>query len=182
MRKFGRIRSEVLNKKGLLRELTRDSSLRIHVVLNKCDVCGLDWKGFRQCEFLLLLPCSAASVLAGGRLSTRSNPSAGRLNCYWLSPAQLFLASVSLRSMNKIFVLPYISICFEMGPHLRQRRDRLFYVDATFVAPQFQHEYIRASSSLWTLCILCSCTVLSNIYTRYTEVSCQCRLLQQVMP
>jgi hypothetical protein len=29
---------------------------------------------------------------------------------------------------------------------------------------------ITASRSLWTLCILCHCTVLSNIYTRYTEV------------
>jgi hypothetical protein len=25
---------------------------------------------------------------------------------------------------------------------------------------------------LWTLCFLCHCTVLSNIYSRYTEVSC----------
>jgi hypothetical protein len=54
-----------------------------------------------------------------------------------------------------------------------------------FVAPQFQHEYIRAvtgSRSLWTLSIFCHCTILSNIYTRHTEVSCQCRLVQQVMP
>jgi hypothetical protein len=25
------------------------------------------------------------------------------------------------------------------------------------------------------LCILCHCTILSNIYARYTMVSCQCR-------
>jgi hypothetical protein len=46
---------------------------------------------------------------------------------------------------------------------------RSFYVGATFVAPQFQHEYIRtvtASRSLWALCILCHCTILRNIYTR----------------
>jgi hypothetical protein len=40
---------------------------------------------------------------------------------------------------------------------------------------------VTAPKSLWTLYILCHCTVLSNIYTKYTEVSCQCRLMQQVM-
>jgi hypothetical protein len=68
-----------------------------------------------------------------------------------------------------------------MGPPLRRRRGRCFYVGATFVAPQFRHEYIRAvtaSRSLRTLCILCHCTVLSNIYTRIAEVFCQCRLVQ----
>jgi hypothetical protein len=52
-----------------------------------------------------------------------------------------------------------------------------------FVAPQFQHEYIRAvtaSRSLWTL-HPCHCSILSNIRTMYTEVSCRCRLVQQVM-
>jgi hypothetical protein len=45
---------------------------------------------------------------------------------------------------------------------------RSFYVGATFVAPQFQLEYIRvvtASRSLWTLCSLYHCTIRSNIYT-----------------
>jgi hypothetical protein len=31
-----------------------------------------------------------------------------------------------------------------MGSSFRQRRGRYFYVAATFAAPQFQHEYIRA--------------------------------------
>jgi hypothetical protein len=47
-----------------------------------------------------------------------------------------------------------------MGPLLRRRRGRSFYVGATFVAPQFQHEYIRAvtaSGPLWALCNLCQC-------------------------
>jgi hypothetical protein len=64
-------------------------------------------------------------------------------------------------------------------------KEGLVYVGVMFVAPQFQHEYIcavTASSSLWTLCSLCHCTVLSNIYTGCTKVSCQCSLLQQVMP
>jgi hypothetical protein len=54
-----------------------------------------------------------------------------------------------------------------MGPPLRRRRGRSFYVGATFVAPQFRHEYIgavTASRSLWTQCTLCHCTMLSNIY------------------
>jgi hypothetical protein len=47
------------------------------------------------------------------------------------------------------------------------------------VTPQFVQEFIRpvmASRSLWTLCVLCRCTIQSSIYTRYKEVSCQCRL------
>jgi hypothetical protein len=62
----------------------------------------------------------------------------------------------------------------DMGPPLRRRRGRSSYVGATIVAPQFQNEYIRAvttSRSLWTMCTLCHCTILSNIYTRYTGVS-----------
>jgi hypothetical protein len=41
---------------------------------------------------------------------------------------------------------------------------------------------VMASRWLWTLRTRCHCTVLSNIYTRYTEVFCQCRLVRQVMP
>jgi hypothetical protein len=37
------------------------------------------------------------------------------------------------------------------------------------------------SISLWTLCAYWHCTILINIYTRYTEVSVS-RLVQQVMP
>jgi hypothetical protein len=60
-----------------------------------------------------------------------------------------------------------------MGPPLRRRRGWSFYVGATFVAPQFQHEYIRAlsaSRSLWTMRIPCDCTIMSNTYTRYAEM------------
>jgi hypothetical protein len=48
--------------------------------------------------------------------------SVGRLNCCWTSPAQSFLASVSSRSMTKIFVLSYTCTCLEMGPPLRRRK------------------------------------------------------------
>jgi hypothetical protein len=63
-----------------------------------------------------------------------------------------------------------------------ERRDRSLYVGAAFVAQWFQHEYIRAvmaSRSLWSLFILCCCNILSNMYTRYTEVICQCKLVQE---
>jgi hypothetical protein len=49
-----------------------------------------------------------------------------------------------------------------------------FYGDAMFAAQYCQQEYINAvfvSRSLWTLCILCHWTMLSNIYTRYTVSS-----------
>jgi hypothetical protein len=49
-----------------------------------------------------------------------------------------------------------------MGAHLWRRRSQSFYVDATFLASQFQHECIpavTASRSLWTMCILCHCTI-----------------------
>jgi hypothetical protein len=96
----------------------------------------------------------------------------GRLNSCWPSPAQSFLTSVSSRSITKTFILFYTWKCFEMGPPLRRRRGRSFCVGAPLVAPQFQHEYIRAVTASRSL--LCHCTVLSNIYTRYTEVSFQC--------
>jgi hypothetical protein len=63
-------------------------------------------------------------------------------------------------------------MCFEMGSPLRWRRGWSFHIGTTFVAPEFQHDYIRsvtASSSLQTLCILWHCTILSNIYTRYNR-------------
>jgi hypothetical protein len=44
----------------------------------------------------------------------------------------------------------------------QRMRGRSFYVGATFVAPQFQHEYISAvtaTRSVWTLCIHFRCTV-----------------------
>jgi hypothetical protein len=41
---------------------------------------------------------------------------------------------------------------------------------------------VTACRSLWTSCIRCHCTILSNIYIRYTKIFCQCRLVQQVIP
>jgi hypothetical protein len=114
------------------------------------------------------------TIAAGPRQGSHSRVlSVSRLSSCWPSPAQSFLASVSSRFMIKIFILSWTCTYFEMGPPLRRRRGRSICIGATFVAPQFQQEYIRAdtaSRSLWTLC---HCTILSNIYTKYTAVSMQ---------
>jgi hypothetical protein len=71
-----------------------------------------------------------------------------------------------------------------MGPPLRWGRGWSSYVGGTFIARWFQHEYIRAvmaTRSLWNLRIICHRTILSNIYRRWTEVSCQWKLVGQVM-
>jgi hypothetical protein len=52
----------------------------------------------------------------------------GRVVCYWPSPAQSFLFSVSSRSMTKIFILFYTCICAEMGLPLRRGSCRSFYI------------------------------------------------------
>jgi hypothetical protein len=62
-----------------------------------------------------------------------------------------------------------------MGPPFQQWKGQSFCVDTTFVTWQFHYEYIRAVTafrSLWTLCTLCHCSVLGNIYTRHTEIFC----------
>jgi hypothetical protein len=110
--------------------------------------------------------------------------------CRWsvkmlLSFASTVIPGFSFLEIHDQYFYSLPDIYFEIGPPLRQGTCRFFYVGVTFVALQFQHEYVRAvtaSRSLWTLCTLCHCTILSNIYTKYTEVSCQCRLVQQVMP
>jgi hypothetical protein len=70
----------------------------------------------------------------------------------------------SLLDMN---VFPNGGLLFDEGGG----GGRCFYVGATFDAPQFQHEYIRPVTA----------SRLSLHSARYTEVSCQCRLAQQVM-
>jgi hypothetical protein len=90
--------------------------------------------------------------------------SVSRLNCCWPSPAQSFLASVSLRSMTKIFILSQTSMCFEMGPPLQWTRGRSFYVGTTFfLHHNFSMSIYMLSWLLWTLCTLCHCTTLSNV-------------------
>jgi hypothetical protein len=77
----------------------------------------------RPCRFATISQLTINSYLQLSNLNSVS-----RLNCCWPSPAQSFLASVSSRSMTKIFVL-----CFEMGPPLRREMGRSFYVGATEV-------------------------------------------------
>jgi hypothetical protein len=60
--------------------------------------------------------------------------------------------------------------CFEMRPSLQQWRGWPLFVAATFDALKFWNKHIciaTASKSLYTLCTLCHCTILSNIYTIY---------------
>jgi hypothetical protein len=45
------------------------------------------------------------------------------------------------------------------------------YVCCTVDSARVYPRSVTASRSLRTLCILCHCTVLSNVYTRYTEGS-----------
>jgi hypothetical protein len=70
-----------------------------------------------------------------------------------------------------------------VGPSLRRVEGSVFlcrrYVCCTAVSARV---YPHCHDVIWTLCTLCHCTILSKIYTRYTDVSCQCRLVQKVMP
>jgi hypothetical protein len=62
---------------------------------------------------------------------------------------------VSSRSMTKCLFSPRHVRVWEMDLLFNFGRDRSFSGGATFVAPQFQHEYIgavTASRSLWALC------------------------------
>jgi hypothetical protein len=59
---------------------------------------------------------------------------------------------------------------FRNGASSSLKESSVFLYSATFVAPWLQQEHIRSvtqSRSLWILCILCHCTILYNIYTRY---------------
>jgi hypothetical protein len=156
---------------------------------------------------ILQLPCSTVPVLAGWGLSRisfmASTPghwlppnrvwppmartdclqdgrSVSRLDCCWPSPAQSFLVSVSTRSTTKIFVLSYTCTCLEMGPPLQRGEGSVFlcrrYVCFALVSARV-YPHCHVSRSLWALCTLCPCAILSNIYTRYTEIFCQCRLV-----
>jgi hypothetical protein len=74
---------------------------------------------------------------------------------------------------------------FRNGASYSTRKQSVFLCRHYICCTEFQQEYInaiRASRSLWTQCTHCYCTMLSNIFTRYTEMSCQGRLVQQVMP
>jgi hypothetical protein len=117
----------------------------------------LPGSGFQKCRVLGFRVQRLPFSLAGAfhmQLPNWTNSQVGRLNCCWPSPAHSFLASVFTRSMTKIFVFSQTCTCFETGPPFRRGKGRSFYVAATFVAPQFQHEYPHAlttSRSLWTL-------------------------------
>jgi hypothetical protein len=85
------------------------------------------------------LPCSTEPVLAGWRLLHLTHNGNSVLRCNWIiqsvvrsvkllpaSPAQSFLASVSSRSMTKIYVLCWTCTCLEMGPPLWRGKGSVF--------------------------------------------------------
>jgi hypothetical protein len=103
----------------------------------------------------------------------------GWVNCCRPSPAQSFVASVSSRSMNKISVPLLDMYVFRNGASSSTREGSVFmcrrYVCCTVVSAR---AYPRCHGVQVT--VDCHCTVLSNIYARYTEICCQCRLLQRL--
>jgi hypothetical protein len=68
----------------------------------------------------------------------------------------------------------------QTGASIRRRRGRSFYVGATLLLRSISTNISAFSRrpGHYGLCILCHCALLSIIYTRCTEVSCQCRLVQ----
>jgi hypothetical protein len=79
--------------------------------------------------------------------------------------------SVKLRLDFASTVIRGISLVQVLDMHLcrnETRRARSFHTDPTFVRP------------LWSLCTLRHCSISSNIYAKYAEVSRQCRPVQKV--
>jgi hypothetical protein len=91
---------------------------------------------------------------------------------------------VSSRLLTKILFCPSYVRVWDMGPPLQREDGSFLYAGATFVSLHFLQEYICAVKALRSLSILftlCRCTILSNYYTRCTNVFCHCRLVQKVM-
>jgi hypothetical protein len=136
------------------------------------------------------------SVLPGNSLTTNSNVNSqlitatawlGRLVKLLLAFASAVIPGFSLLKIHdqEGFCSLLDMYVFRNGASSLSREGSVFlcrhYVCCTVVSARV---YPRGHSiqSLWSLCTLCHCTILINVYTRYTEVSCQCRLVQQVMP
>jgi hypothetical protein len=125
----------------------------------------------------------------GGGIRTRLHAGnslvfVGRSLKFMLAFASTVIPGFSLLEIHGQDIYPLLDMCFEMGPPLRRGRGRCFCVGATFAAPQFQPEYIRAvtaSRLLWSVCVLCHCTVLSNIYTRCDNLIPGMALWKQIL-
>jgi hypothetical protein len=95
----------------------------------------------------------------------------------------LFLALVSSRYMTKIFILSWTCV-FRNGASSLMKEGLVFLCTHYFCCTTVSERVYTLSlcPGHYGLCILCHCTILSNISTRYTEVFCQWRLVQHVMP
>jgi hypothetical protein len=112
-------------------------------------------------------------------------------NCCWSSPAQSFLVSGPGRDPrpNLHMFVPSPFVCLEMGSPLRREEGLVFLSRSHFCctvfnmsAPVLTQRPGKGICTLWTPYACCHFTIISNIYIRYTDDLCQCRLGQRVMP
>jgi hypothetical protein len=114
--------------------------------LSLINILGLVKCTYRTYSMLLkILPCALYSiqVLSQYRL--------GRSVKLLLVFVSTVIPGFSLLEIYDQYFCSPLDVCM----FLRRGKGQPLYVDATFVAPQFQHEYIRAvtaSRSLLTLC------------------------------
>jgi hypothetical protein len=98
--------------------------------------------------------------------------SVGRLNCCSASPAVILVPS---RSMTKVFCSLLDMYVFRNGVSSSTEEGSVFlcrsYVCCTAVSGRVSPR-CHGVQLLRTLCSLCHCTILSNIYARYTKAFC----------
>jgi hypothetical protein len=119
-----------------------------------------------------------------------------QLNCCWPSPAQsILIVNLVGQSVKRLLAFSSSTIT---GLSLLEIPDQNFYslLGMKFFqngASSLTMEGLvflcrrsicctPASAWVYLRCHSCHCTILSNIYTRHIQISCQCRLVQQVMP
>jgi hypothetical protein len=83
--------------------LARGRACPLQLLLALARAVILAFESLRTQDYILLSYVPDFPVFISSR--NRVGQLVGQLNCCWSSPAQLFLASVSSRSMAKIFIL-----------------------------------------------------------------------------
>lgn len=92
-----------------------------------------------------------------------------RLYCWWLPAITSFLIWGRLEIHDPKTSFPFAMVPLPLSGWI-----------SVFLHGPVYTSAVMASRSLWNLFIFCYCTVLSNIYRRYTRDFCQCRLEEQV--